>query len=349
MAWATLLYSTEEVDDAGRALVRGPDADTPEWLEAIKVIDNWRAAHAFPLNTMQMYLRGKAAAVNRGALVAQRIKRLSSIEKKLRDKSWLTLSQMQDIGGCRAVVDSVHQIRELVKVYEASQIKHKPIGENDYISHPKVSGYRSHHLIYSYFSDKNPAHNGRKIEVQLRSRLQHAWATAVETVGTFTQQALKSSQGERQWLRFFKLMGSVFALKEGMPIVPHTPADRDELLRELRDCSSSLQVDTKLAAYGSALQTIETIGQRGKRFYILALDPQAKTTEITGYTVGELVQALADYSTKEQAIQDTPGGEAVLVSVDSLQALRTAYPNYFLDTSRFREELNSALGGRIGP
>jgi hypothetical protein len=38
-------------------------------------------------------------------------------------------------------------------------------------------------------------YNDLKIEMQLRSQYQHAWATAVETVGTFIGQALKSSIG----------------------------------------------------------------------------------------------------------------------------------------------------------
>jgi hypothetical protein len=96
------------------------------------------------------------------------------------------------------------------------------------------------------------------------------------------------------------------------------------------------------------LQTIERERQPGKRYYILALDPSAGTVEVTGYTVSKLVAALKDYTSTEQAIQEKPGGEAVLVSVDSVQALRSAYPNYFLDTARFRAELKSALSGKIG-
>jgi hypothetical protein len=103
-------------------------------------------------------------------------------------------------------------------------------------------------------------YNGLRIEMQLRSRLQHAWATAVETVGTFLRQALKSSQGEGAWLKFFALMGSALARREHTPLVP-----------------------------------------------------------------------------------GTPGAEAVLVSVDSVTALRSAYPNYFLDTKAFVEAYKLAV------
>src|SRR5690348_9890038 len=105
----------------------------------------------------------------------------------------MKLSQMQDIGGCRAVVASLSDVSRLVKHYKASDMKHKLLNEDDYITAPRKSGYRSYHLIYRYFSDKKSSHNGLRIEVQIRSQLQHAWATAVETVGTFIRQALKSS------------------------------------------------------------------------------------------------------------------------------------------------------------
>ena len=49
---------------------------------------------------------------------------------------------MQDIAGCRAVVSSVPHIQDLVQLYKQSDIKHKLIHEDDYISHPKTSGYR---------------------------------------------------------------------------------------------------------------------------------------------------------------------------------------------------------------
>lgn len=241
MVWETPSYSLSDVDDAGRLLAK-KDRDVMGLFQALTVINNWRAVHAFPLNTFQITLRRKAKDVDNNALIAQRIKRLASIEEKLKRMSSLTLSEMQDIGGCRAVVSSVAEVEQLVNIYKNSDIKHKLIDEDDYIVNPKLSGYRSYHLIYQYYSDKKATYNGRKIEVQLRSKLQHAWATAVETVGTFTKQALKSSQGERDWLHFFQLMGTVMALKEGTTPIPKTPTNSAALLSELRNCADSLGV-----------------------------------------------------------------------------------------------------------
>jgi len=47
---------------------------------------------------------------------------------------------------------------------------------------------------------------------KLLCNLQHAWATAVEAVGIFTKQALKSNIGDGEWLRLFALMSSEIAV-----------------------------------------------------------------------------------------------------------------------------------------
>jgi len=119
MAWETLRYPLAEIDNAGQILVHKHRSEQ-EYTDALEIIDNWRAVHAFPLNTMQMYLRKKASIVDPNAIVAQRIKRLTSIELKLRHMSRLKLSEMQDVGGCRAVVKSVAAVERLVKAYHDS-------------------------------------------------------------------------------------------------------------------------------------------------------------------------------------------------------------------------------------
>jgi ppGpp synthetase/RelA/SpoT-type nucleotidyltranferase len=124
---------------------------------------------------------------------------------------------MQDIGGCRAVLRSVERVNQLYDYYKSSQVKHRIIHADNYINNPKDSVYRGIHLIWRYHSDRSEDYNDLKVEMQLRSTIQHAWATAVETVGTFVQQALKSSQGEENWLRFFCPNGNSGCLQGANP------------------------------------------------------------------------------------------------------------------------------------
>jgi hypothetical protein len=324
-------------------MIISPQPEMAELEHALTVVNNWRSSHSFPLNTIQIGLREKAFKIDRGPLVAQRIKRLSSIQLKLRRFEAMDLARMQDIGGCRAVVDSVPKIDLLVHLMKASGMKHKLIREDDYIRHPKDDGYRGYHLVFAY-KGRNTTYDGLRIEVQIRSRLQHAWATAVETVGTFLQQSLKSRQGEPEWLRFFALMGTSFALRERTARIPNTPWKRKELLPELKDIVDRLHVDERLRGYGAALkeEILTHPDFKDSRYFLVQLDPAAGTTYVSGYTKDQLVRASTDYLRIEREIAAQPGADAVLVSVGSLRQLRRAYPNYFLDTDMFLKAVRRA-------
>ncbi len=257
----------------------------------------------------------------------------------------MKLTQMQDIAGCRAIVDSVSSAYGVMELLEESEMKHKPTHTDNYIRDPKTSGYRGIHLIYRYFSDKNDTYNDLKIEIQLRSKLQHAWATAVETVGTFTRQALKSSQGEQVWLRFFALMGTYFADRERSTPIPGTPTNKKELKRELQECARELDVINRLPAYGRALQVVADPKFQHSYYFLLKLEPTASTVTITGYKQNELEKASRDYLAIERAIVEKADviSDAVLVSVESMTTLKRAYPNYFLDTHAFTESVKQAI------
>lgn len=351
MAWAEPQYSREQVNVSGNTLISDGDyLSSKYWRrynEALLVINNWRAAHGYPLNTFQVNLRRTSRRVDTGALVAQRIKRLSSIDAKLRRFPLMKLSQMQDMGGCRAVVNSVRSVSHLLALYEKSSMKHKRATVDDYIGSPRNSGYRGVHLTYKYFSDKpaKAVYNDLKIEMQLRSRYQHAWATAVETVGTFVQQALKSSIGEKKWLRFFELMGTAIAMRERCPLVPETPTDRGELVDELSHYARMLNVEVSLTAYNKALQILESPSSKNAHFYLLELDTGARTINVTGFLAKELEEAVTLYLKAERETKSAQANDTVLVSVDSLASLRRAYPNYFADTRVFLSLMRQALSG----
>ncbi len=172
--------------------------------------------------------------------------------------------------------------------------------------------------------------------------MQHVWATAVETVGTFIRQALKSSQGERDWLRFFALMSGVLAHIENTPKVPGIPDNIDDIRKEVRQYAQSLDVRSRLQTYGSALQQLDTAPPNA-HYFLMVLDAANKTIKITGYPSKLLDRASQDYLEIEEKIRGD-NKDAVLVSVESVAALRAAYPNYFLDTNKFAGYVTRVVG-----
>lgn len=220
------------------------------------VVNHWRAAHSFPLNALQMNLRNNAEAVSNEAFVAQRLKRRTSIETKLERIPRLRLSELQDIGGCRAVLPTVGDALALVDRLRSSPMKHKRWKKDaDYIAAPRKTGYRGIHLLYAYHTDNEQyAHyNGLRIEVQVRSRLQHAWATAVEIIGTFLNQELKAGVGDPEWLRFFELMGTRIAWQEGYPPVIGTPGNYADWITEFKPLATKLDALNKIDAFRTTL------------------------------------------------------------------------------------------------
>lgn len=345
MEWTTPSHSKGAIDRAGKALI-SPTSTDAERIAALNVVNNWRTAHNFPLNTFQVTLRKRAAAIDPSRLVAQRIKRMSSIEAKLARFSNMRMTQMQDLGGCRSILNSVKNVQQLVQSYKDSAIKHKLDALDDYIVNPKASGYRGVHMIYRYFSDRSgpDIYNGFFVEMQIRTRLQHTWATAVETVGTFLQQALKSSMGEKDWLRFFSLMGSAFAIKERCnAMVPNTPDNPEYLYREIIDLESRLSIRSTLAMYQQAIQVAKDGTKKGEHYYLLTLEPSQGKMTVKGFQRNLLAEASAQYLREEERVATQPGAEAVLVSVDSISSLERAYPNYFLDTTVFLQELDKLI------
>ena len=106
-------FTRGQVNRAGQVLAHPESYDKHELDAATLVLANWRAAHAYPINTFQATLRHKLTAIDEHAIVAQRLKRAPSIVAKLRRFHGMQLARMQDIGGLRAVVDSLPKVHRL--------------------------------------------------------------------------------------------------------------------------------------------------------------------------------------------------------------------------------------------
>ena len=351
--WHKPQYTKGEVDAQGVKLrTYFEDEDEAALSEGLAVINNWRACHSYPLLSMRMTLTGRARRVDSRAIVAQRLKRLFSIAAKLERNPNMALSQMQDIGGCRAVVRTVGQVEKLVRLYEQSVARNPKRGAEfskkyDYIQFPKKDGYRSVHMIFKYrtTSRTHRVWNGLRIEIQIRSRLQHAWATAVETVDTFTRQAIKTGGGKKEWRRFFLLMGSAIAIMERRPVCPEYPGDVVVLRTEIKEFIQKHNVRAVLRGWSKAMTVIPSTTTADAAVYLLYMDATegSETVKVTGFSSAKEAKASETYLSTERAIKDKPTLQAVLVSAQSVQSLRSAFPNYFADTDVFIDAINQAV------
>lgn len=331
--WKQVEYSRTKIINAGK-IIKKDEAALEQILESTNIIDNWRAAHAFPLHVIYMHLR-RMASTRQDIVVAERLKRLDSIINKLKREPNMSLWTMQDLGGCRFIVPSTEEVYTYAEKYKNSRIRHKYIGTYDYISAPKESGYRSLHLVYQYYSDTHDTYNKNMlIELQFRTHLQHIWATALETLGLFTQQALKAGQGDEDTKRFFILVSSLFAIREEKPIVPGTQNNPEKLIAEIKEIDNKNHYLDMLSAIRVAVDHRKDNEHTKQGYYILILNYKTRRLNIRYFKPSQAEEANLSYS-KIESTRAKSNIDAVLVRVSSFQSLKTAYPNYFSDIGEF--------------
>ena len=270
---------------------------------------------------------------------------MQAIRQKLR-RIRLNLHQFQDLGGCRIILPTIGDVQTLVGRIK-DKGRHELRNEDDYIAEPKDDGYRSHHLMFSFVGKSDTTvFTGKRIELQVRTRNQYAWATAIEAVGLFRDEKLKNHEGSAEWLRPFKLMSAEFPEAERCPVSAGTP-DRKERWEEIRFLTWSLQAMQVLdsVSYGVRGTDIPTSPGYWPSHYLIRFDHATKTVHVEPQNRAGV--ATKSYDNAENSDNQTGADtqNVVLVEVDKIENLKAAYPNYFGDVELFKTQLRAvALG-----
>jgi Region found in RelA / SpoT proteins len=248
---------------------------------------------------------------------------------------------MQDIGGCRAIVSTVSEVERPNDHIQKSRTRNKLHREQNYITEPKDSGYRGIHLIYKYNGEKSE-YKDYFVELQLRSKVQHAWATTVEIVDTFTSQALKSSKGTQDWTNFFCAASAEFAKLEDRPVGSH--ADGKDTNAELSRLAHQLNVVKRLNAFAVSTKHIIQKSENKTDYFLLELNNDGSQVTVRQYKVSDFESATSTYLQLEKNTKISDSySDVVLVAAGSMHALQNAYPNYFADSREFLRLMNLAL------
>lgn len=322
-------YSKNQVKKAGKIFAKG-EASAKELESALDIINNWRAVHAYPLQVIYVNLRKRAPE---DAIVAQRLKRLYSITEKLKRFPQMSLTTMQDIGGCRVILNSIEDVYEFVNKIKHSQWKHKYISEDNYIANPKDDGYRCYHLVYAYHSNKNKDYNGLFIEIQVRTKYQHMWATAVETIDEVDSDKIKIGRGTKANRQFLLIASRLLQLYE------ENGYDVDKVRQsDYADQMRSFEKENHTLAHLRAIKATEVVysdfdGTVDTGYFIMISQNAIGKTKVFYYPHNNIDKATEFYDTFES--RKHKDEDIVLVSTSSVDSLRKAYPNYFSDIGDF--------------
>ncbi len=340
----TFEHSKTKVDRAGE-LLKTKSGSSDDIANALDILSSWRAYHAIPLDNFATVLRQRSQKISAHAVIAQRLKRTPSILLKLSNHKTMRLSAMQDIGGLRAILGTNEDVYKLLEVYKKSKSKHTLFSLDDYIETPKKDGYRSIHLIYKLAKTPNLF-----LEIQLRSQLQHIWATGVEVFGTLENSSFKSGQGSRKWLDFFSLLSSVFAIKENRPpLKAHEGISKLDLISQVQKEIQELQVIENLSVYTAVYKTISKNTARGRKghYSLILLNSRENTISLETYSANQFEAAAQAYLNLERKHFGDKQINVVLVNTGDIKKLELSYPNYFMDTKTLVQNLSLIVMGKF--
>ncbi|MFH4608185.1 RelA/SpoT domain-containing protein [Vibrio alginolyticus] len=347
-------YSNNGVKKAGRRL-RKKEGDLKS---ATATIQQFRAAHEKPLNTIA-YLVGRCCReLGVDVKPVTRLKRLETIVDKLQRKSLdgettnaTCVTNMNDIGGCRAIFPDLMSLEKVkaqlqMTVEGVGRVRIKDI--DDYISKPKPNdcGYRSLHVIYRYDHVSGKSFN---IEAQLRTRLQHLWATTVEIVDILEGTKIKTHSHspaedkgslQIQWEELLSIMSQYIADAEGA--IELSGDDRDQFSNRLMKLNNDINALSRLKSFNILSEQVEECCDGSTEHVLLVID-EASLKLIFSAEFKNYSQAISVYNAAEKMTRSHARLNTLLISTKDMGQLSEAYPNYLGDCASFITLLEDAM------
>jgi len=321
--------SKSKVNRAGDQVRAGTATSTE-----LSIIDDWRAAHRNVLNTFQAILRTRTRQLP--ITVAQRHKRRNTILEKLARFPKMQLSRMDDVAGCRLIFESIGELHDFRNSFHKARFQHTRRNDTDkydYIKHPKATGYRGIHDVYSYDvnSENGKDFKGLLVEIQYRTLVQHTWATAVEVIGYVTESQPKFEQGDTRYHEAMAIASEIMTRHFEKMKGPHADLSNRELVRQFRSFDRELKLLRTLSNLNAVDTEITT-----KKNAILLISSEGKLEVRSFRDATTAIQMLFDLE------EQHPSTDVVLVRAESSEEIRLAFKNYFSDARDFVAMINEA-------
>jgi len=334
-------YTRGELDRAGERIRAGHPGPAD-----LLLLDNWRASHLYVINTFQSTLRARRSRFPKGndVTIAQRLKRRPTIIDKLGREPGMSLSRMHDIAGCRLIFADVPTLEEFRRGVLSSRARHELVGgadRYDYLRQPKPSGYRGIHDVYKYNvgSPAGVAWNGLRVEIQYRTSVHHAWATAVEISDIINASRLKFSDAQIGITRMFQICGEILAraFDEMTGCCPEI--SNKDLIQEFHHLEENLRTIQRLRELSSS--EFQSFARKAKLFILINFTSGPKVGQIEALSFSDNSSALSMYSKLEH--ERAEEADIVLVGASQQDAIKLAYTNYFSDASAFISFMDDAV------
>lgn len=327
----------------------------------IELVDQWRASHAYVLNTFQIFFKRRIKEFNTQIEFAQRLKRRNTIiDKLLRrntkgEKLISDVTTMQDFAGCRLIfpdMESLNGFREFLHSSKKMKsvlhiLKHANETEKfNYVDNPKWTGYRGIHEIFIHRprlhrKDKDNAKPWRNLlcEVQYRTRIQNAWATALEISDLIDNERTKFALIEDKVpprVEFFQLISELLARFHENSTNALPDLTIEQIRAQINDLEGQLGILRRL----SAIKVTKNYTALKRHNVLNIYLDKNKGIKLKVLVFKNAIDAIK----KSQELESSKESlNAVYVASNQPNELRRAYKNYFNDPVDFVELVNEAL------
>jgi putative GTP pyrophosphokinase len=336
-------FSRKRVNSAGRAVRNGNATH-----EDHHVIENFRVSHVHVLNGFQASLRNRAR--DNDVTVAQRLKRRATIYDKLVRRPNFSLTEMQDIAGCRLIFKNIEDLDRFRASYHRARFSHRLISGDDrynYIKRPKPDGYRGVHDVYEYSArdSTGQAWNDLRIELQYRTIYQHAWATAVEVAGLLTGNEHKFGRAADTYAEFFCLASELISRTFEAHNSCRPDLSLTEVAGQLRKIDEEIKIINLFRQYNGIALNIHPFDRNAILIFNKRPSANQERTEVLRFS--SFSDAVRRLEKLEQAnlAEGEPYDVVLVRSVGKpgSGSIRSAFRNYFADTKDFVSYMDQAL------
>ena len=190
----TAKLSKTQIDRLGDRLREGSPSESD-----LRLLDDYRLTFGEAYETVVGTIRERLQLEPTGRPAKST---RSVIEKLVRET--IRLSQVQDIAGCRLLVDDVMEQERVVASLRAAFPRASVVDRRVNPSY----GYRAVHVIARI--------SGKSIEIQVRSSLQHVWAELSEQVSDLAEPAIKYGGGPDTIRQALANMATMVAVLESV-------------------------------------------------------------------------------------------------------------------------------------
>ena len=327
-----MTISKTKIDKAGIILTKDIESteNIQEYLELEQVFDEYRKAHLQPLTQTTLELQSWLGNYNTSYYIAQRLKRKPQIIRKLIRLS-VRVTQLQDIGGCRIIVETNKEVDRLhgyIQEKLSQQNDLELVRETDYRSKGRDdTGYRALHLILN--------RSGYKLELQIRSQIQHYWAESIERTSVVYGYHLKEKEGDPTVIQYFKKLSDNFAEIEAKR--EPTAIQKLDMDRLQQEAERLIAVSDKNKVFDSYVNDdiiktlIEKENKRGVAFnnWIIVFNWNAGSFvswEVVDRDPDKAIKAYVDH---ERQFPAQDGYEVVLIGSSDVKTIRQTHSHYF--------------------